>query len=121
MKTFTEIENEPAVQIFLEENKKYTFGDIVNGNTDNTAVDVLLQIYDATTDGCTCGTQDELEVDFFYSYNDDGEMIEGYSTGELCRIMGLMPITLDEPDYDELARQNHVGEVIEYPDTYGDH
>jgi len=23
--------------------------------------------------------------------------------------------------YDELARQNHIGEVVEYPDTYGDH
>lgn len=93
MKTWEKIKAEQKVLEFINKNEDL-FGDMINGDTSDCAISILSQVYNATKDGCTSGTEEELDVDFFYSHNGNNEPICWFSANELCDIMGIEPMCL---------------------------
>ena len=65
---------------FVKNNQGLLFGDIVNGNTGDTAEDIWCQVHENADTS-------ESDEDFFYSYNPEtGEHVEGFSPAEILDI-----------------------------------
>jgi hypothetical protein len=93
MKPWEQVKTEPAVIEFITKNENLLFGDVVNGDTDDSAISILVQVYEATKDGYT---STDLNENFFYSHNGDNEPIEFFSCNEICNIMGITPILIQD-------------------------
>jgi len=88
---WAEIENRDEVKQFVAKHSDLLFGDELNGDTEDTAIEILSQIYHNTQHGCTAGDSDLLDHPFFYSHNGDNQAIEFFTVNELCNLMGIKP------------------------------